>query len=61
MLRESTLNSKQKNLRRIILKLLLLCIIKSDIYDNPDQCDLCFIISQKLQSTNVLKTLETNI
>jgi hypothetical protein len=60
MLRESTLNTKQKNLRRIILKLLL-CIIKSDIYDNPDQCDVFFIISQKLQSTNVLKTLETNI
>jgi hypothetical protein len=35
----------------------MIIIIKNDIYDNPYRCDLIsFIILQKLESTNVLKT-----
>jgi hypothetical protein len=30
--------------------------MKNYIYDNPDQYDLFFLISQKLQSTNAWKT-----
>jgi hypothetical protein len=36
-------------------------IMKNDIYNKPDQSDLFFIISQKLQSTNALKNRNKNV
>jgi hypothetical protein len=50
---------KEFGLRRIIK--LHIFIIKNDIYDNPDRCDLFFIISQKLQRTNALKPPVRNV